>query len=104
MACRHHVTFPDGISEIEQSGQGKLPIFHGVAAVIYAQNGMIDRGKEELDIFNQMAPDFVSHLWAELDARNIQPAAQAMMAEDLRKLGATIPPRPDAEDETARAL
>ena len=80
------------------------PLFHGVAAIVYAQNGMIDRGKEELDIFNQMAPNFIPNLWAELRARNIPESAQGGIASGLEKLGATIPPRPVAEDDTARAL
>jgi hypothetical protein len=52
-----------------------------------------------------MAPNFIPNLWAELDSRNIPPAAQAQIAADLETLGATLPPRPESpEDAASRAL
>lgn len=93
------------LREIEQAGLGKLPIYHGVAAIVYARNGLIERGREELEIFNQMAPNFIPNLWAELHARNIPGAAQQDIADGLEELGVTVPPRPQpAEDSASRAL
>ena len=89
------------LREIEQSGQARLPIFHGVAAIIYVQNGLLERAAEELDIFNQMAPNFVPNLWVELAARNIPPATQQQIAADLESLGATLPPRPESGRDEA---
>ncbi len=93
------------LREIEHSDQVRLPIFHGVAAIIYAQNGLHERAAEELDIFNQMAPTFVPNLWSELEARNIPPATQQRIARDLESAGATLPPRPEPRrDEASRTL
>lgn len=97
--------YETALREIEQPGLGKLPIFHGVAAIIYARNDMSDRGREELEIFNQMAPHFIPNLWAELDLRNIPPASQIDIAADLESLGATLPPRPaDLQENASDAL
>jgi adenylate cyclase len=93
--------YATALREIEQSGQGRLPIFHGVAAIVYARNGLHDRARDELDIFNQMAPSFVPNLWAELDSRNIPPASQIDIAADLESLGATLPPRPEPHGGSA---
>jgi len=85
------------LHEIEQTDMRRLPLFHAVAAIIYAQNGMLDRGRAELDLFEEMAPGFLPNLWAELDKRNIPPDAQMRIVEGLEKLGATPPRRPDPE-------
>jgi adenylate cyclase len=87
--------YETALGEIEQADMRRLPIFHAVAAIIYAQNGMIDRGKAALAVFEEMAPGFVPDLWAELDKRNIPYDAQQRIAEGLEKLGATLPPRPE---------
>ncbi len=85
------------LREIEQTEMRKLPIFHGVAAIIYAQNGMIDRGMAELETFRQMAPNFIPNVWAELDRRNIPYESQLRMVDGLEKLGVAIPERPETE-------
>jgi len=89
--------YDTALFQIEQADMSKLPIYHGVAAIIYAQKGMMDRGREELAIFQAMAPNFIPNLWAELERRNIPLAEQFHMAEGLEKLGATLPPRPSAQ-------
>ena len=86
--------YKGALREIEQTEMRKLPIFHAVAAIIYAQNGMIDRGTVELETFRQMAPNFIPNIWAELDKRNIPADSQLRMTEGLEKLGVEIPPRP----------
>jgi adenylate cyclase len=87
--------YATALREIEQADMRRLPIFHAVAAIIYAQNGMIDRGKAALGVFEEMAPGFVPNLWAELDKRNIPYDAQLRMVEGLEMLGVTPPPRPE---------
>jgi hypothetical protein len=84
--------------EIEQADMKELPIYHGVAAIIYAQKGMLDRGKAEVAIFQEMAPAFIPNIWAELDRRNIPDESQLHMVEGLEKLGVTVPPRPNHQD------
>ncbi|HET7716020.1 MAG TPA: tetratricopeptide repeat protein [Bauldia sp.] len=82
--------------QIEQADVRKLPVYHGVAAMIYAQNGMIERGRSELETFQEMAPDFLPNLWAELDRRNIPYESQLLIVNGLEKVGAVIPPRRQA--------
>jgi adenylate cyclase len=72
----------------------RLPIFYAVAAVVHAQNGMIEQGKEEIGRFQAMAPGFVPNMWAELDRRNIPYEAQLRFVEGMEKLGVNVPPRP----------
>lgn len=89
--------YETALREIEQADMRRLPIFHAVAAIVYAQNGMIERGKASLDVFREMAPDFIPNLWAELDKRNIPPDAQLRMVDGVEKLGADVPPRPEPD-------
>ena len=82
------------LHEIEQTDMRRLPIFYAVAAVVHAQNGMIEEGKEEIERFQAMAPGFVPNMWAELDKRNIPYEAQLRFVEGMEKLGVSVPPRP----------
>ena len=82
------------LREIEQTDMRRLPIFYAVAAIIYAQNGMIEEGRAAIAQFEEMAPGFIPNVWAELDKRNIPLEAQRRMVEGLEKLGVTPPPRP----------
>lgn len=79
------------IDDVDLSG---LPIFHGVAAIVYAQNGLDGKARTMVRRFQEMAPDFIPNLWAELEFRNIPVGAQLIMAEGLRKAGATVPDPP----------
>jgi adenylate cyclase len=87
--------YETALREIEQTDMRRLPIFHAVAAIVYAQNGMIEHGEAALAIFKEMAPGFIPNLWAELDKRNIPYDAQQRMVEGLEKLGVIPPPRPE---------
>ena len=82
------------LAEIERADMRKLPIYHGVAAIIYAQKGMMDKARAEAEQFQKMSPNFIPNLWAELDRRNIPYDSQIHMAEGLRKAGVTPPPLP----------
>ena len=94
--------YDTALAEIERADMRKLPIYHGVAAIIYAQEGMTDKARAEVEQFQRMAPKFIPNLWAELDKRNIPREAQLHMAEGLRKAGVTLPPLPP-ERSTAEA-
>ena len=88
--------YDTALSEIEKADMRKLPVYHGVAAIIYARKGLIERAKAELDLFEKMAPGFIPNLWAQLDLRNIPYESQLHIAEGLEKAGATIPAQPVA--------
>jgi tetratricopeptide (TPR) repeat protein len=86
--------YDTALAEIERADMRKLPIYHGVAAIIYAQKGMPDKARAALEQFEKMSPNFIPNLWAELDRRNIPYESQLHMAEGLRKAGAAVPPPP----------
>lgn len=88
--------YDTALLEIEKADMQKLPIYHGVATIIYAQKGFIERAKAELDLFEKMAPGFIPNLWAQLDLRNIPYDSQLHIAEGLKKAGAILPAQPVA--------
>jgi TolB-like protein/tetratricopeptide (TPR) repeat protein len=83
------------IIEIKEADLQKFPLYHAVAAVIYADADMIEEARREGARFNEMRPDFIPNVVAELKARNFQPRDRARMIADLRKAGLA------AEDEVA---
>ena len=93
--------YDTALVQIEQADMRKLPIYHAVAAIIYAKKGMLEQGKAELAAFQQMSPNFVKNVWAELDRRNIPYESQVHMVEGLEILGAEVPPRPAPPPEPA---
>jgi adenylate cyclase len=76
----------------------RLPIYYGVAAVIYAQKGLDERAHVAAKEFQRLAPNFVPNLWAELDIRNIPRETQLHIADGFRKAGMTVPPPPASGD------
>jgi adenylate cyclase len=77
--------------EIRQANLQKFPIYHGVAAVIYAELGMRAEATEAGARFVQMSPRFLPNLDAELAKRNIRPEDRVRLAEGLRKAGLPVP-------------
>nr|WP_210273089.1 adenylate cyclase [Rhizobium sp. WYCCWR 11128] len=75
------------VIEIRQADLQKFPLFHAVAAVIYVDAGMIEDARNEASRFNEMRPDFIPSIVAELKARNFQPQDRARMIADLRTAG-----------------
>lgn len=98
------------VAEIKQANLQKFPLFHIVAAVIYAERGMMEDAAREGAMFMEMRPKFLPNLVEELRMRNISAADQARMISGLRKAGLPIPadaasgtPRPsDAPDPQVR--
>lgn len=78
--------------KIEQGDLRSFPIYHIVAAVIYAQVGRKEDARRESDIFMKMRPTFIANIEAELTPRNIQPTDQAQLIEGLRRVGLVVPP------------
>ena len=79
------------LTEIRQADLGKFPLFHLVAAVIYAQNGMMDEAKREGEAFVRMRPAFIPNIEAELKKRNIPAQDRARMIAGVRKAGLLSP-------------
>ena len=73
--------------EIKDADLQKFPLYHAVAAVIYVDGGRMDDARREAALFNEMRPDFIPNIVAELKSRNFQPADRARMIEDIRKAG-----------------
>ncbi len=86
------------VIEIRQADLQKFPLFHAVAAVIYVDAGMMEDARREAARFNEMRPDFVRNIVAELKSRNIPPGDRARMIADIRKAG--LP----AEDEVRSTM
>ncbi|MGO7588697.1 adenylate cyclase [Rhizobium leguminosarum] len=88
------------VLEIRQANMQKFPLFHVVAAIIYAEAGMMDDARREGQVFVSMRPDFLPNLVTELAMRNMQPEDRDRLIEGLRKAGMTVPD-PDAIASTA---
>ncbi|MGO6737862.1 adenylate cyclase [Rhizobium ruizarguesonis] len=88
------------VLEIRQANMQKFPLFHVVAAVIYAEAGMMDDARREGQVFVSMRPDFLPNVVTELAMRNMQPQDRDRLIEGLRKAGMTVPD-PNAIASTA---
>lgn len=82
---------PTAVSEITKADMQKFPLFHAVAAVIYADAGMMDKARLEGETFVRMRPDFLPNVVAELAMRNVQPDDLDRLMDGLRKAGLQIP-------------
>ncbi|ULR46759.1 adenylate cyclase [Rhizobium sp. K102] len=83
------------VLEIRQANMQKFPLFHVVAAIIYAEAGMMDDARREGELFVSMRPDFLPNIVTELAMRNMQPEDRDRLIEGLRKAEMTVPD-PDA--------
>ncbi len=79
------------VREITRANMQTFPLFHAVAAVIYAQAGMIDDARHQGEIFASMRPDVLANIDAELIAKNVQPDDRLRLMADLRKAGLPLP-------------
>jgi adenylate cyclase len=74
-------------NQIQEANLQKFPLFHVVAAVIYAQNGMTEEASREGATFKSMDPTFLTNLTKELETRVGRPEDRARLVEGLRKAG-----------------
>ncbi|MBB4250204.1 adenylate cyclase [Rhizobium sp. BK008] len=88
------------VLEIRQANMQKFPLFHVVAAIIYAEAGMMGDARREGQVFVSMRPDFLPNIVTELAMRNMRPEDRDRLIEGLRKAGMTVPD-PDAIASTA---
>ncbi|TCL71349.1 adenylate cyclase [Rhizobium sp. BK251] len=79
------------VALIRRADLQKFPLFHVVAAGIYAEAGMIEEAGLEADTFMKMRPEFIHGIVKELKSRNIQPRDNARMIASLRKAGFPVP-------------
>ncbi|UVF19606.1 tetratricopeptide repeat protein [Microvirga terrae] len=82
---------------IRQAALEKFPLYHFVAAVIYAQLGKASEAAEARDTFLRMRPMIFEHWDAEMAKRNYRPEDAAHYAEGARKAGFPVPARTAAE-------
>ncbi|WP_245412141.1 adenylate cyclase [Methylocella silvestris] len=78
--------------DIRQSNLQAFPLYHLIAAVVYAQNGLDAEARTEADAFVKMNPKFIPNVDAELIKRNIGRDDRAHMIAGMRKAGLTPPP------------
>ncbi|WP_378946149.1 adenylate cyclase [Mesorhizobium sp. ANAO-SY3R2] len=79
------------LAEIRQASLDALPLFHLVAAVIYAQSGMMDEATREGQQFVSKRPDFLPNIETELAKRNIRGKDRTRMIAGIRKAGLPLP-------------
>lgn len=79
------------VQEIRQADLQKFPIFHLVAAMIFAEAGMEVDARREGEIFVKMRPDFMANVIAEMEQRNMQPVDQTRFLAAMRKAGMPVP-------------
>lgn len=79
------------VQEIARANRQKSPFFHAVAAVVYAQAGMIEKARFEGQILASNYPDFVAGIDAEFIGRNLQPDDRFRLLAGLRTAGLPLP-------------
>ncbi len=93
--CYMQEDYACATSAIEKSNAREVPVYHGVAAVIYAQTGEEQKARDAADAFMRLSPQFVPNLWAELSDRSIPFEDQLHIADGFRKAGLSVPPPPE---------
>jgi TolB-like protein len=82
---------------IHQVSLEKFPLYHFIAAIIYAQLGMTRQADEAREQFLRMRPTIFDHWDEELAKRNFRPEDAVHLAEGARKAGFPVPDRTAAE-------
>lgn len=89
------------VTLIRQADLQKFPLFHGVAAIIYAEAGLMEDARRESSTFVKMRPDFVPNFFTEMRSRNMQPKDLERLASGLRKAGVVVPVDPSSVTASA---
>ena len=85
------------VSLIRTTKLQTFPMFHLVAAAIYAEAGFLDDARREGEIFMKMRPDYIPNIMEEHRKRNIQPRDNLRMISSLRKAGLPVPRAEEVE-------
>jgi adenylate cyclase len=79
------------MAEIQQANLEEFSLYHAVAAVIYAERGLMAEARRAAVQFRELHPMFVANLDSELARRNLRPEDRARLIEGLRKAGLPVP-------------
>jgi adenylate cyclase len=79
------------VAEIRRANLERFPIHHAVAAVIYAEGGLMAEAHQEAARLMELQPSFLANLDAELARRNLRPEDRARLVEGLHKAGLPVP-------------
>jgi TolB-like protein/tetratricopeptide (TPR) repeat protein len=82
---------------IRQVSLEKFPLYHFVAAIIYAQRGLKTEATEARIQFLRMRPEFFENWDVEVAKRNFRPEDGARLAESARRAGFPVPATTEAE-------
>lgn len=84
---------------IRKANLQKFPLFHGVAAMIYSEAGLLAEAKQEGEVFMKMRPDYLPNIVAENRKRNLPPKDSMRIIAALRRAGLPVPSAMDVEAE-----
>ena len=79
------------VAEIRQADLQKFSIYHAVAAIIYAERGLMAEARQAAARFVELHPTFLANVDVELARRNLRPEDRARLVEGLRKAGLAVP-------------
>ena len=79
------------LTEIRQANLEKFSLYHAVAAIIYAERGLMSEARAAAARFAELHPTFLKNLGAELAKRNVRPEDRARLARGLRAAGLPVP-------------
>ena len=78
-------------AEIRQANLTKFSLYHAIAAVIYAERGLMAEARREGAAFTELHPGFVANVDSELCKRNLRPEDRARLIMGLVKAGVPVP-------------
>ena len=78
-------------AEIRQADLSKFSIYHGLAAIVYAERGHLTEARREAALFSELHPAFVANLDAELRKRNLRREDRFRLVQGLLKAGVAVP-------------
>ena len=78
-------------SEIRQANLTKFSLYHAIAAIIYAERGLMAEARREGALFAELHPAFVANVDLELRKRNLRPEDRARLVLGLLKAGVPVP-------------
>lgn len=81
-------------SEIRQADLTRFSLYHAIAAVIYAERGLMSEARREAALFTELHPTFVANVDSELRKRNLPPEERARLILGLLKAGMPVAPMP----------
>ncbi len=81
----------NAVVQIRQADMQRFPLFHIVAAIIYAEAGMTADARREAEVFETMRPDFLPNFILEMKSRNMRAADLNRLLAGLQKAGMAVP-------------